>query len=162
MAQDRKHVRDLRPWYVRVREAAGAKERGMRNGYRSGLEEQNAKFLAANGVPVLYETLKINYVIPESKHTYTPDFPLYDVMYIETKGKLETSDRAKHILIKAQRPEYDIRFVFARATDPIYKSSPTSYAMWADKHGFKWANKLIPIQWIEEAKQKAAEKEKRA
>lgn len=159
MAQDRKNVRDLRPWYVRVRESQAQKERGLRNGYRSGLEESNAKLLAAHGVPVLYETIKIGYVVPESKHHYTPDFPLYGVVYVETKGKLENSDRVKHLLIKAQHPDKDIRFVFSRPSDAIYKGSPTSYAMWADKHGFKWAPKLIPLSWIEEARHKAKEKE---
>lgn len=81
------------------------------------------------------------------------------MIFVETKGKLEPGDRAKHLLIKAQHPEYDIRFVFARPTDPIYKGSPTSYAVWADKHGFKWAPKLIPVQWVEEAKRKAASKQ---
>lgn len=142
----------MRPWYVRVRESQDAKSRGMRHGYRSGLEETNAKLLAAHGVPVLYETAKIKYVIPESSHHYTPDFSLYGKIFVETKGKLENGDRVKHLLIKAQHPDYDVRFVFARATDPIYKGSPTSYAMWADKHGFKWAHKLIPLTWIEEAK----------
>lgn len=159
MAVSRGSWRDLRPWWQRVKDSNKEQARGLKHGYRSGLEENNAKLLKAMGVPIIYETEKIKYVIPESNHTYTPDFKVLDVFFVETKGKLEPSDRAKHLLVKAQHPEIDIRFVFSRATDPIYKGSPTSYANWADKHGFKWAQKLIPTAWIEEAKLKATQKE---
>ena len=158
MAVSRGSWRDLRPWWQRVNDSKKQQARGLKAGYRSGLEENNAKLLTAMGVPVVYETDKLKYVIPESSHTYTPDFNILGVFFVETKGKLEGSDRAKHLLIKAQHPETDIRFVFSRATDAIYKGSPTSYANWADKHGFKWAQKLIPSVWIEEAKLKAKER----
>lgn len=125
-------------------------EHGIRNGYRSGLEERNAKFLQAKGVKVSFETLKVKYKIPESNHTYTPDFLLPNGIVVETKGKLEAKDRAKHIYVKQQRPDLDIRFVFHRANDPIYKGSPTTCAAWAEKNGFKWAAKLIPEAWLHE------------
>lgn len=125
-------------------------EVGLRHGFRSGLEERNAKFLQAHGVKVSFETLKIAYTIPESKHVYTPDFTLPNGIIVETKGKLEPKDRAKHIYVKQQRPELDIRFVFHRPNDPIYKGSPTTHAMWAEKNGFKWANRLIPEAWLHE------------
>lgn len=157
MAVSRKTWGSLKPWFVRVREGnEKAQARGMRHGYRSGLEEQNARKLSAAGLPVLYEVTKIKYTIPESLHTYTPDFDIPGAFIIETKGKLEPGDRAKHLYIKAQHPDYDIRFVFSRATDPINKGSRTSYADWANKHGFKWAHKLVPDVWIEEAKQRIA------
>ncbi|MBK1871547.1 hypothetical protein [Taklimakanibacter albus] len=130
----------------------GAKDRqearGLAHGYRSGLEEKNAKFLEAKGIKVAFESIKIPYTVPEIKRRYTPDFPLPNGIIVETKGKLEPEDRAKHLFIKLQHPELDIRFVFQRPTDPIYKGSPTSYAQWCDKHGFKWATKLIPEAWI--------------
>lgn len=99
-------------------------------------------------MPVLYEVRKVRYTIPQSDHTYSVDFELPNGILVETKGKLELKDRAKHLLIQAQYPELDLRFVFQRPTDPIYPGSKTTYAMWADKHGFKWATKLIPVDWV--------------
>lgn len=124
---------------------------GLRYGFRSGLEEMNAKFLESRGVRFGFESIKIKYVVPESRRTYTPDFHLLDNGIIaETKGKLEPKDRAKHILISLQYPDLDIRFVFQRPHDKIVKGSKTTYAMWAEKHGFKWAVKIIPETWVNE------------
>ena len=123
---------------------------GLRLGFRSGLEVANAELLERLGVKVEYETMKIPYVVPESRHKYTPDFPLPNGVLVETKGKLEQKDRVKHLLIRAQHPDLDIRFVFQRPHDPIVKGSKTTYAMWADKHSLKWATKMIPLDWIKE------------
>lgn len=125
-------------------------EVGLRNGFRSGLEEMNARFLESQGVVVSFETLKIPYTVPETRRTYTPDFPLPNGIIVETKGKLEPKDRAKHLFIKLQHPELDIRFVFQRPYDRITKTSKTTYAAWADKHGFRWAAKIIPADWLKE------------
>ena len=38
--------------------------------------------------------------------------------------------------------------VFYNANQKIKKGSKTSYAMWCDKHNIKWANKIIPDEWI--------------
>ncbi|WP_266031193.1 hypothetical protein [Brucella intermedia] len=124
---------------------------GLRFGFRSGLEEMNAKHLERLGVEVSFESFKIPYTVPETKRTYTPDFPLPNGIIVETKGKLEPKDRAKHLLIKLQHPELDIRFVFQRPFDKIVKGSKTTYAAWAEKHGFKWATKVIPEAWVREA-----------
>ncbi len=123
---------------------------GLRYGFRSGLEEQNARFLESQGVKVSFESLKIPYRVPETRRTYTPDFPLPNGIIVETKGKLEPKDRAKHLFIKLQHPELDIRFVFQRPNDKIVKGSNTTYAMWAEKYGFKWAVKIIPADWLKE------------
>ncbi|WP_284765058.1 hypothetical protein [Agrobacterium sp. CFBP2214] len=124
---------------------------GLRLGFRSGLEEINAKHLKALGYPVDFESIKIPYTVPLTRHHYTPDFPLPNGILVETKGKLEPRDRAKHVYVKNQHPELDIRFVFQRPYDKIYKGSPTTYAAWADKNGFKWATRLIPEAWLKEA-----------
>jgi hypothetical protein len=123
---------------------------GLRHGFRSGLEEKNARHLEANGEEVQYETLKIKYTVPETVRTYTPDFPLRNGIIVETKGLWEQQDRAKLLFIKTQYPDLDIRLVFSRAKAPIYKGSKTTYGDWADKHGFKWAEKLIPVEWLRE------------
>lgn len=142
--------RNQRPqgaWYTRVNRNLDA---GLRHGFRSGLESTNAKLLESLGVPVLFETIHIKYVIPESRHTYTPDFELPNGILIETKGKFEPKDRAKHLLVRTQYPDLDIRLIFQRPTDPINPGSRTSYADWATSHGIRWATKVIPIEWIKE------------
>lgn len=127
-----------------------SKERGLVEGYRSGLEEAVAEQIAGAGLPVLFEQEKIEYSKPARKAKYTPDFKLPNGIYIETKGRFVTEDRQKHILIKDQHPELDIRFVFSNPNTKISKKSPTTYAMWCDKHGFKYAAKRIPAEWMNE------------
>lgn len=122
----------------------------MRQGFRSGLEDMNAKSLQARGVPVVFEKVKIKYLIPATERTYTPDFELPNGIIVETKGKFEAQDRAKHLYIRLQHPDLDIRFVFQRPNERISKNSKTTYAMWAEKHGFRWAAKEIPDAWIRE------------
>lgn len=128
-----------------------ADRRGRLNGYRSGLEGTIAEQIASHGAEVLFETLKVPYVIPESLHRYTPDFLLPNNIIIEGKGIFDAQDRAKHLLIKAQHPELDIRFVFTRSKAPITPGSKTTMAEWCMKFGFKYADKTIPEAWFHEA-----------
>ena len=67
---------------------------------------------------------------------------------IETKGRWTTEDRKKHLLIKDQHPELDIRFVFQNPKGKIRKGSKTTYADYCDKHGILWADKEIPNEWL--------------
>lgn len=117
-------------------------------GYRSGLEEKIAKQLEAKGVKVEYETTKIKYVVPESLHTYTPDFVLPNNIIVETKGRFVAADRKKHLFVKKDHPELDIRFVFSNSKTKISKGSKTSYADWCEKNGFQYADKEIPDTWL--------------
>ena len=71
-------------------------------------------------------------------------------MYIESKGRFLTADKQKHILLRKQYPELDLRFVFSNSKTRISKKSRTTYAMWCQKHGFKYADKFIPESWIKE------------
>lgn len=120
--------------------------------YRSGLEEAVAEQLRQAGVEATYEEVKIPYVTPAKPHKYCPDFQLPNGIFIETKGRFETADRQKHLLIKEQHPELDIRFVFTRSKQTISKTSKTTYAMWAEKHGFQYADKWVPEAWLKETK----------
>jgi len=123
------------------------------NGYRSGLEETLSRQIADAGLPVRYETQKIEYVWPERTSKYTPDFKLPKLggfFFVETKGRWAVDDRQKHLLIKEQHPDIDIRFVFSNQNAPLYKGSPNRYCDWCDKHGFRYANKTIPIEWLAE------------
>ena len=129
-------------------------QNALRLGYRSGLEHQVAKELDKLGVPYGYESEVIKYIKPVSTHKYTPDFILTkkdgSKLYIETKGRFTSADRVKHRLIKEQYPELDLRFVFSRSKQKLSKTSKTSYAQWADRYGFKWADKEIPKEWLDE------------
>jgi len=60
------------------------------------------------------------------------------------------SDRVKHLLIREQHPELDIRFVFSNSGNKLGKKSSTTYAQWCDKYGFKYADGFIPVEWTKE------------
>jgi hypothetical protein len=120
---------------------------GFKYGYRSGLEDRISKQLKSLSVPVKYEEFKIKYEVNEVR-TYTPDFELPNGIIIESKGRFVVADRKKHLLIKKQHPDLDIRFVFSNSRAKINKGSKTTYGMWCDKHGFLYADKLIPEEWI--------------
>jgi hypothetical protein len=117
-------------------------------GFRSGLEVKVAEQLSQSGVSVEYETTKIKYVVPESIHTYTPDFVLPNGIVVETKGRFTLPDRKKHLLIQKQHPDKDIRFVFTNSNNKISKGSKTSYADWCRKNGFKFSDKKVPDEWL--------------
>lgn len=134
------------------RVAASAKERGLRHGYRSGLEAVNAEHLKAKGQKkIRFEAVKIKYVVPSIERTYSLDFELDNGIMIETKGIFDAIDRAKHLFIKTQHPELDIRFVFSNPNARIAKRSPTTYAVWCEKYGFQFAAKVVPDAWLLEA-----------
>ena len=123
---------------------------GFKHGFRSGLEEKIIAQLEEYGLQPNYEGRPFKYIIPESEHTYTPDFPVSSNIIIETKGRWVVEDRQKMLLIIKQYPDIDFRMVFYNANQKIKKGSKTTYGMWCDKHGIKWANKQIPREWLEE------------
>ncbi len=126
---------------------------GIIRGYRSGLEDKVSRQITDAGLPLSYEEDKIQYVWPERSSTYTPDFKLPKqggFFYVETKGRWTVEDRHKHLLIKQQRPDLDIRMVFHNQNAKLYKGSPTTYAQWCEKHGFRYGHKTIPQEWLEE------------
>lgn len=118
-------------------------------GFRSGLEEVVSNSLKEQGIDGEYEKHKVLYTVPVSFHEYTPDFRLPNGIFIETKGRFVLHDRKKHLLIKAQHPELDIRFVFQNSKNKINKGSKTTYADWCIKHGFLYADKVIPKEWLQ-------------
>lgn len=126
------------------------KDAGLKHGWRSGLEEKIADELAAQKVAFSFESLSIEYIRPAKKCRYTPDFILPNGIIVETKGRFVTADRQKHLLIKEQHPELDIRFVFSHSKSRISKKSTTTYAMWCERHGFQYADKSIPQAWLRE------------
>lgn len=124
-------------------------------GYRSGLEKTVADQIKKRGLRVKYEdpSSRIIFTQPAIDRTYTPDFILPNGIVVETKGRLTLEDRKKHLWIQEQT-DYDIRFVFSNSKAKIRKGSKTSYADWCTKHGFLYADKLIPEDWFNETRTK--------
>lgn len=133
--------------------------------FKSKLERVNANFLEEHGVDFLYEPKegKISYLVPASKHTYTPDLILKtrtsgSIIIVETKGIWDYADRYKHALIKRVYPSLDIRFVFTRSATKTSKGAKQTYADICEGRGrglfrgvtWQYADKKIPIEWIDE------------
>ena len=142
-----------------TKKAASPRSVGLKYGFRSGLEERFAAELSAFGIAYEFEQTKFSYVKPERVSKYTPDFiihvrrdgtPRIKPLIIETKGRFLTEDRQKHLLMKRQYPELDLRFVFSNPNQKISKKSKTTYATWCDKHEFLYAKEHIPPEWLEE------------
>lgn len=125
-------------------------EVAIKYGFRSGLEGKVAEHLTCLGIDYQYEPYAIPYTQPAKKRKYTPDFILPNGIIIETKGRFLPDDRAKQLMIRESNPDLDIRFVFSNSKAKIRKGSKTSYGDWCDKHGFLYADKLIPEDWIDE------------
>ncbi len=116
-------------------------------GFRSQFELSIARSLKDRDISFDYENFKFTY-IPKPK-TYTPDFYLPDSdIHVEAKGHLCKADRVKMVLVKAQHPNLDIRFVFMNANNKIYRGSKTTYADWCERHDFKWAEGGVPTDWM--------------
>jgi hypothetical protein len=127
---------------------------GLKHGWRSGLERAVAVSLTDKGISYEYEQHKLRYLVPQREATYTPDFYVTTtsgkLIIVETKGRFVTADRQKMLLVKEQHPELDIRMVFSNPNSRISKKSKTTYAAWCEKHGFLWAAKDIPEDWLNE------------
>ena len=119
----------------------------IKNGYRSGLEDDIAKDLKDRGVEFEYEKLKVQWQLLENK-TYTPDFKLPNGIIIESKGRFVQADRKKHLIIQDQHPFLDIRFVFSNSKAKLYKGAKSTYGDWCNRHGFLYADKRIPDEWL--------------
>jgi len=136
----------------RKRKQLSSKQVSKKYGFRSGLEESVALQLKTNNIEIKYEQTKVKYEQPAKPRTYTPDFVLPNGIIIETKGRFLREDRQKHLWIREQSPELDIRFVFSNSRAKIKKGSKTTYADWCIKNGFLYADKLIPGEWLSETK----------
>lgn len=127
------------------------KPKGFKRGVlRSGLEVsvmkdlKKKKFKGTIGI----ESHELPYTLVKN---YLPDivlvFPNGSVRYIEVKGWFRGEDRAKMKAVKRCNPNLDIRFVFSN-NGKLYKNTETRYGDWCDKHGFPWALKTIPKEWL--------------
>ena len=121
----------------------------LKNGYRSGLEHKLSLYLDELKYKYYYESIKIEWD-DLAYRTYTPDFILNNGIIIETKGRFIVSDRRKHLAIKKQHPQLDIRFVFTNSRNKLRKGAKSSYAEWCIKHGFRYYDRIIPEDWLKE------------
>lgn len=122
-------------------------------GYRSGLEATVQADLEQASIAAEYESIKIEWE-DLCYRRYTPDFLLPNGIIIETKGLFTAEDRRKHVLVKKQHPQLDIRFVFTSSKRKLSKQSKTTYAEWCIKQGFLYADKKIPEDWLIEKPKK--------
>ena len=113
--------------------------------YKSNLERRLGRQLQLQKVSFTYESQLIPYVLETH---YLPDFCLASGIIIEAKGYLRPEDRRKHLSVQRQNPTLDIRFVFDNAHKKLNKKSSMTYAGWCERHGFLWAHKSIPQEWI--------------
>lgn len=134
----------------KVTKSSNSKWVARKYGFKSGLEENISQQIESKGIEVQYESQKVDYIVPASKHTYSPDFRLPNGIIVETKGRFVVADRKKHLLVKQQHPELDIRFVFSNSKNKISKNSKTTYGDWCVKNGYQYADKVIPESWFSE------------
>jgi hypothetical protein len=83
--------------------------------YKSNSEYEAAQQLHKQKIKFVYEQEKLAYEWREDKN-YIPDFFLPNGVILEVKGRFMIEDRKKHLFIKAQHPDLDIRFVFDNPT----------------------------------------------
>ncbi len=103
--------------------------------------------LRMSGVKYKYEDTEVPYIL---ECNYNPDFHLLkNNIFIETKGRLLPEERRKHLAVKAQNPDVDIRFIFQYAHRNMPKSK-TTHAAWAERNGFKWSDGELPPEWLNE------------
>jgi hypothetical protein len=121
-------------------------DKGIRT--RSSLETKILNDLDSRDVSYGYETIRVPYTVVSNRN-YTPDVILNGgEIWVEIKGWFKPEDRAKMRHIKSNYPDQDIRFVFAKPYNYLSSRSKTTYAQWCDKHGFIWAEKTIPNEWV--------------
>ena len=121
----------------------------LKHGYRSGLEIKVKDYLKDKKVKFKYEAIKIEWE-DLMYRTYTPDFVLQNGIIIEVKGRFTSDDRRKHVAVKKQHPNLDIRFVFENSRRKLSKGAKTTYATWCERNKFLYADRVIPEEWLNE------------
>ena len=128
---------------------------GKRSGkFRSNFERTVAEDLDIRNIEYEFEPYTIPYIIPAKDRTYLPDFILSNGIVIECKGWFNVADRQKMLYVRECNPNLDIRFVLMSPNSTISKKSKTTYAMWCDRHGFLWSDKVVPKEWLRKKKKK--------
>lgn len=126
--------------------------------YRSKFEASVAKNLVDNKIKFSYETINIDYIITSS---YCPDIIFDNGIICEIKGLFRKEERRKHLAIQAQHPTLDVRFVFQNSKTKLSKAKGSlTYAKWCERHGFLYADKIIPPEWYDNPGKNTASRKK--
>ena len=119
------------------------------NAYRSNFERTVATDLRKRGVKFEYETLKMPFTAPPTKHTYKPDFILPNGICVESKGKFDNESRKKMAIVcKEYAGKTDVRMLFMR-DQPLQKGAKNYYSDWCNARGILWAVGEVPQDWID-------------
>ena len=110
---------------------------------------KKALSLLANVVENTDEAIKIEWE-DLMYRTYTPDFILQNGIIVEVKGRFTSDDRRKHVAIKKQHPDLDIRFVFENSRRKLSKGAKSTYATWCERNKFLYADRVIPEEWLKQ------------
>lgn len=121
----------------------------LKHGFRSGLEIKVKDYLKEKKVKFKYEAIKIEWE-DLMYRTYTPDFILQNGIIVEVKGRFTSDDRRKHLAIKKQHSDLDIRFVFENSRRKLNKGAKSTYATWCERNKFLYADRVIPEEWLKE------------
>jgi hypothetical protein len=119
----------------------------MKPKFRSKFEEDIYKVAKGNGKKLEFEPYFIPYIM---KGSYLPDYVLPNGIVVEAKGYLDAAACKKMKAVKASNPHLDIRFVFQNANGKRNRRAKLRNYEWADRHGFKWAEGTIPLDWWDE------------
>lgn len=114
----------------------------------SSLEKLVIEELVSQGHKFQYHPDPLYYITEPRRCKYTPDIVLPNGVIIEIKGYLRPEDAKKHLLVKSQNPEIDIRFVFENSKKKMTGRKLLTYADWCNKHGFLFVDKIIPPSWF--------------
>lgn len=132
------------------------------NDYKSKLEYDVATNLHNRSIFFDYETRSYDYIIPvmhsicpecgtgpaNLPRTYTPDFFLGNGIVVECKGRFTAEERKKHIAMKEQHPDLDLRMLF-QTNNWLTARKKKRYGDWCDSKGIKWAaGRSVPQEWI--------------
>lgn len=103
--------------------------------FKSNFEVDFANLLTTHGINYQYEPEQYEYTVV---HNYTPDFKITSDIFVETKGRWDSADRAKHLAVRKQNPKLQIIFCFYNPNKTLSKKSKTTYRGWCEKNGFEW------------------------
>ena len=117
---------------------------------KSGLEREFAELCLKHGVNPEYEAKRFEFV--RIGH-YTPDWKINDKLFIETKGYFSPRNRGDLLSFREQHPDVEIFLVFSQPNNRLTSRSKTTYAAWADRHGFRWSSiKDFPVHLFKKGK----------
>ena len=118
-----------------------------RGAYRSDMEARVIGPWQAHGAE--YEPCFLRFQV-EVPRRYTPDVVLPNGIAIEVKGWFWGADRTKLLAVKAAYPDLDLRMVLATPRGWITPRRIMTQSAWCDRHGIPWAEKEIPVSWVQE------------